>query len=130
MGRREVRRFHCADFRGALRLPLVEYAEMKGRILQWVILVAFLAMNIGGFYYTMTKKYPPIIPWRVSRFSYGMMAPWQSYTMTNTELVAQGELPEPGNVPAPGVRAPEKRRMCEESSASPRPARSVGEVGA
>lgn len=47
-------------------------------------------MNTGGFLYTMTKKYPPLIPWRLSRFSYGMMAPWQSYTITNTELVAEG----------------------------------------
>jgi len=62
------------------------------KILQWVILLAFLAFSTGGFYYTMTREYPPFIHWRLSRFSYGMIAPWQTYTVNNTELIAEGKL--------------------------------------
>lgn len=53
------------------------------------ILLAFLAVTIAGFLFTMLRIRLPL-PWILIRWSYNMMAPYQGDTDINEELVAEG----------------------------------------
>jgi hypothetical protein len=60
------------------------------RLLQHLAILTFLWFSAGGFFYTMTHRWPPFIPWRLAMMSYGMMGPWQGYTLNNSRIVARG----------------------------------------
>jgi len=61
-------------------------------ILQRLLLIYFLLMTTYAFAFTMTKvEWFPFIPWKVLRYHYGMMAPYQGYSTTNADLLAEGK---------------------------------------
>ena len=53
------------------------------------ILLAYLAITLAGFLFTMFRVRLPL-PWILIRWSYNMMAPYQGDTDFNEELVAEG----------------------------------------
>jgi hypothetical protein len=48
-------------------------------------------MTSYAFTFTMVRVQIPFIPWPLLRFHYGMMAPYQGYSMTNADLLAEGK---------------------------------------
>lgn len=58
--------------------------------MQQMAVAGYVAVTIAGFSYTMLRYWLPVVPRPLAVFSYGMMAPYQSYRTYNEELVAQG----------------------------------------
>jgi hypothetical protein len=65
--------------------------KLLRQIGQQLLILSFLWFSAGGFAYTMTHRWPRFIPWQLTAISYGMMGPWQSYTVENARLIAYGE---------------------------------------
>ncbi len=62
------------------------------KILTHIFLVYFLFMTTYAFVFTMTKvQWFPFISWKVLRYHYGMMAPYQGFSTMNMDLLAEGE---------------------------------------
>ncbi len=59
-------------------------------VLQQLVVAGYVAVTIAGFSYTMLRYWIPTVPRTLAVFSYGMMAPYQSYRTYNEELVAEG----------------------------------------
>lgn len=59
------------------------------KYLQHVLILAYLAVTAAALLYTLAGKFTPI-PWGITRFFYGMMAPYQGYPKTSEALVAEG----------------------------------------
>jgi hypothetical protein len=59
----------------------------RARIIQRLILAAYLTVTLSAFLYTMTRWSP--LPWSVIALSYGMMAPYQGVPPENARLVAE-----------------------------------------
>lgn len=69
------------------------------KFLQHAFVLIYLTITLSAFLFTMTKKEVfPFIPWRVTRYAYGMMAPYQGYSEYNVDLLAEGKRNEPGLV--------------------------------
>ena len=61
------------------------------RLLAHGFVLCYLALTASAFFFTMTKIPVPLIPERLLRFSYGMMAPYQGYSTVIGDLLAEGE---------------------------------------
>lgn len=60
-------------------------------ILGYLFLLYFLVMTFYALAFTITRvQFLPFIPWTVLRFHYGMMAPYQSTSPLNADLLAEG----------------------------------------
>ena len=64
---------------------------MFRRLVQHSIVFGYLAITFGAFVYTMSRI--EILPKWVTRWSYGMMAPYQGDTPWNADFVYEGRLP-------------------------------------
>ena len=64
------------------------------RILRQVVIAVYLLTTLLAFVYTMNRTYIPIIPKSILRWSYGAMAPFQNYSVNNSQLIAHGQLPD------------------------------------
>lgn len=62
--------------------------------LQHLVVVVFIAMTISGMSYTLFRYKLPGVPRSVRQFSYGMMAPYQTYRTHNEQLTAHGKHPD------------------------------------
>tara|TARA_Y100000310_G_scaffold9629_1_gene10327 strand:- start:127 stop:564 length:438 start_codon:yes stop_codon:yes gene_type:complete len=54
----------------------------------------YLIMTVAGFSYTLFRVWIPGVPRKLAIFSYGMMAPYQTYRTFNEELIAEGRTSE------------------------------------
>ena len=63
------------------------------RFLRQAIVLAYLAVTASALLFTMTRIVFPF-PFIVIFWSYGMMAPYQSDTAFNSEIIYEGVLPE------------------------------------
>jgi hypothetical protein len=62
------------------------------RFREWTIslgIVLYLFFTLNAFAYTIAQR--SLLPRRVVRYFYGMMAPYQGYSTHNFELVAEGK---------------------------------------
>lgn len=50
-------------------------------------------MTFSGLTYTLIRVRTPL-PWVITRYSYGMIAPYQGYDPRNSEIFAEGENPD------------------------------------
>ncbi len=66
---------------------------MACRFLQRAVLLGYLAVTVGALIFTMFKVHF-LFPGWVTRWSYGMMAPYQGDTSWNADFVYEGELPD------------------------------------
>ena len=60
------------------------------RPLQHLVIVVFIASTLSGFSYALFRYKLPGVPRFFRQWSYGMMAPYQTYRTINEELVAEG----------------------------------------
>lgn len=60
------------------------------RLLQHLAITVYIAMTVGGLSYTLFRYVLPGVPHSVLQFSYGMMAPYQTYRTFNEDLTAHG----------------------------------------
>jgi hypothetical protein len=60
------------------------------RLLQHAVILLYLTVTFGAFFFTMTKHEFPFLPYPVIHWSYGMMAPYQGDTDWNADLRAEG----------------------------------------
>ena len=58
------------------------------RVLQYGVLAVFTVVTLAAFVFTMTRI--QLLPMSVLRFSYAMMAPYQTFANRNADLLAQG----------------------------------------
>ncbi len=59
---------------------------------QWLIsmgILAYLFLTFCAWTYTLFRWSP--LPWHAERFFFGMMAPYQGYSLQNVEMVAEGK---------------------------------------
>ena len=61
---------------------------MPRRLVLRTVAAAYLAVTAAAFVFTMTRI--SILPWPLFFYSYGMMAPYQTYTTYNADVVAEG----------------------------------------
>jgi len=52
-------------------------------------ILAYLFLTLCAFSYTFSRRSP--LPAQYVRYFYGMMAPYQGYTVTNFALIAEGQ---------------------------------------
>lgn len=62
--------------------------------LQQLVVIMFIAMTVSGMSYTLFRYKLPGVPRSLRQFSYGMMAPYQTYRTHNEELTALGLTPD------------------------------------
>jgi len=62
--------------------------------LQQLVVVVFIAMTLSGMTYTLFRVKMPGVPRSLRQFSYGMMAPYQTYRTHNEQLTAEGKMPD------------------------------------
>lgn len=65
---------------------------MNTRALQHLVVITYCVVTLSGLMYTLFRVHLPGVPLILSRFSYGMMAPFQHYLTYNEELIAEGRL--------------------------------------
>ena len=62
------------------------------RALQHLVIYVFIASTLSGFSYAWFRYKIPGVPKFFRQWSYGMMAPYQTYRTKNEELVAEGRI--------------------------------------
>ena len=62
--------------------------------LQQLVVIIFIASTISGMSYTLFRYKFPGVPRSLRQWSYGMMAPYQTYRTHNEQLTAQGKRPD------------------------------------
>ena len=62
-------------------------------LFQHLVIICYILVTFAGFCYTMFRVWIPGVPRKLTIFSYGMMAPYQSYRTFNEELIAEGRVP-------------------------------------
>ncbi len=60
------------------------------RTLQHLVIVVYIAATASAFSYTLFRYKMPGVPDKLRRWSYGMMAPYQTYRTSNEMLTAEG----------------------------------------
>lgn len=60
------------------------------RPLQHLVIVVYIASTLAGMSYALFRYTVPGVPRFFKQWSYGMMAPYQTYRVINEELVAEG----------------------------------------
>jgi hypothetical protein len=65
-------------------------ARLK-RIALHLFIVAYIALTLDAFSYTMFRRWSGLLPWSIVRYAYALMAPYQGLRMTNTDMVAEGK---------------------------------------
>jgi len=61
------------------------------KILAHTFILCYVAITFFAALFAFTKKQITPIPWPIIRYSYGMMAPYQGYSTTNVDLLAEGK---------------------------------------
>ncbi len=61
------------------------------RSLQHAVVLSYLTITTGGFFFTMTHVQPPLLPWPLIVTSYYMMSPYQGYVTVNDDILAEGK---------------------------------------
>ncbi len=61
------------------------------KLLQNIGIALYLFFTAYAFFFTMVRIELPFIPNRMLHFFYGMMAPYQGYTIENFDLLAEGK---------------------------------------
>ena len=54
------------------------------------LIASYIFITFFAALFAFTKKQVSPIPWQVLRYSYGMMEPFQGYSTTNVDLLAEG----------------------------------------
>jgi len=54
------------------------------------VVICYLLVTACGTFYAFTRIFPPVIPHAVTFFSYGLMAPYQSYAHFAFNVAAEG----------------------------------------
>lgn len=62
------------------------------KVFQHAAIFLYLAITLLAFLYTMFRVAPPVAVSKVIFFSYGMMAPYQTFLENNDALVAEGRV--------------------------------------
>ena len=65
---------------------------MRQHALQQIIVIVYLAVTAAAFVFTMTRI--SLLPLWVTRWSYGMMAPYQGYVSWNDDFLYEGLRPD------------------------------------
>ncbi|PIR54591.1 hypothetical protein COU75_00120 [Candidatus Peregrinibacteria bacterium CG10_big_fil_rev_8_21_14_0_10_42_8] len=60
------------------------------RIAQNMTITMYIAATVSGMLFTLFRVYLPGVPFILSHWSYGMLAPFQSYLTYNENLLALG----------------------------------------
>lgn len=61
------------------------------KILAHLLILTYCVITFFAALFSFTKIQITPIPWPVLRYSYGMMAPFQGYSTTNMDLLAEGQ---------------------------------------
>lgn len=64
------------------------------RIAQNMAITMYIAATVSGALFTLQRVHMPGVPYILSHWSYGMLAPFQSYLTYNEDLVALGRHPD------------------------------------
>lgn len=62
----------------------------RKRVLQYGVLLTYVAVNAAAFLFTMTRV--QVLPTWAMRYSYAMMAPYQTFNTRNADLRAEGRM--------------------------------------
>lgn len=60
------------------------------KIIAHTFIACYVSVTLSAALFSFTKVNVTPIPWPVLRYSYGMMAPFQGYSTTNVDLLAEG----------------------------------------
>jgi hypothetical protein len=64
---------------------------MLKKTITHLFIALYLIVSLNAFLFTMTRLTIPGVPWKLTWWSYAMMAPFQGYSAMNEDLRAEGK---------------------------------------